>query len=378
MAQVAASEAAARTHKAAEDRLRAILHSSPIAVVVVSSTGETLFHNPAFATLFDPEHPDRDFRGLAPIAVRRLIAEHDTVRDREIELPDRSGGPNRWVLASSLPIFLGERAAVMIWFYDITRRKQAEAEIVAARHQAELANRSKSDFLATMSHELRTPLNAILGFAGAMHAEALGPLGNPRYREYLEDIERSGAHLLALIGDILDISAIEAGSIQLFESELSLGEATEATLRLIRPRAEAKNIRLVAVPPAAELPRVRGDERRIKQILLNLLGNAVKFTPADGEVRVGATRRADGGIELWVTDTGIGMTAEDIAAAVRPFGRPSGHVAREHEGVGLGLPLAKSLAELHGARLHIDSRPGRGTTVSLSFPADRVLAEPRR
>ncbi len=249
---------------------------------------------------------------------------------------------------------------------DVTERRQSEIMLVEAKEQAEAASRTKSEFLANMSHELRTPLNAILGFAEILEHGVFGPV-NDKQREYLRDIHDSGSHLLQIISDILDISKIEAGRIELRDERVDATALVEACLTLIRPRAVAAQVRVeTELPPG--LPLLRGDEVRIKQVLLNLLSNAVKFTPAGGAVTVTATPHESGGVALAVADTGIGMSAEEIEEALKPFRQIDGSLSRRHEGTGLGLPLAKSLVELHGGRLRIDSRKGHGTTILAVFP----------
>ncbi len=254
---------------------------------------------------------------------------------------------------------------------DISEQKRVERELVETKEHAEVANRAKSDFLAVMSHELRTPLNAVIGFSEFLSMEMLGPLGNARYKSYADDIKSSGLHLLDLINDILDLSKAEADKIELHDEPLDLGATAEHCLAMVRNRAELAKVTLVNDLPA-RLPSLVADERRMKQILLNLLSNAVKFTPAEGSVRVFA-ETTRGKIRLVVEDTGIGIAAEDIPKILQPFTQVDSTVSREHEGTGLGLPLVKRLAELHDASFEIQSEPGRGTSVSLVFPTQRIL-----
>lgn len=254
---------------------------------------------------------------------------------------------------------------------DISEQKRVESELVETKESAEVANRAKSDFLAVMSHELRTPLNAVIGFSEFLTMEMLGPLGNPRYKSYADDIKSSGLHLLDLINDILDLSKAEADKIELHEEPLDLAATAEHCLAMVRSRAEHAKITLINELPA-RLPSLLADERRVKQILLNLLSNAVKFTAAEGSIRVFA-ENTRGKIRLVVEDTGIGIAAADIPRILEPFGQVDSTVSREHEGTGLGLPLSKRLAELHGAAFEIKSVQGKGTSVSVVFPAQRIL-----
>jgi signal transduction histidine kinase len=255
--------------------------------------------------------------------------------------------------------------------------RQLAERLAQARDVANAANKAKSDFLANMSHELRTPLNAIIGFSEIMNAELLGPLGTPEYKQYAGDIHESGAHLLSLINDILDLSKIEAGRMDLVEERMVVGEVIEASVRIIRERAQAAELKLVCEIPD-DLPNLFADERAIKQILLNLLSNAVKFTEAGGQVKIAACATPAGEIAFSVADSGVGMNAAEIKKALSPFGQVDSSLARKHEGTGLGLPLARSMTEVHGGTFAIESEKGVGTTVTITMPADRVLESVQR
>ncbi len=243
-------------------------------------------------------------------------------------------------------------------------------EISAA--QAENANRAKSAFLANMSHELRTPLNAIMGFSEVMKDQHLGPVHNPRYLSYAADIHSSGRYLLGIINDILDLSKIEAGKMSVDAAEeFALRDALDASLAICANLAEKFDVRLVIrLPP--ESVRLCAVERMVRQIMINLVGNAIKFTPAGGMVEVSGGHLVDGGYAVTVQDSGIGMTDAEIAKALTPFGQVENKMTATHTGTGLGLPLAKAMLELHGGRLEIHSVPGRGTSIILKFPPDRV------
>ena len=247
-------------------------------------------------------------------------------------------------------------------------------ELRVARDAAERANQSKSELLATISHELRTPLVGVIGFSEILHSEKLGPLGSAQYVEYAADINQSGQHLLALINNLLDLSKIESGKEELFEGTINLQNAIEATIRMLWTRISAKDI-AVACEIDPEAPSLYADEGKIRQVLTNLLGNAIKFTHPGGKVTVKAWARADSGYVIQIADTGIGIAADDIPKALARFGQVDSPMARKYEGTGLGLPLAKSLVELHGGCLDLQSEVGVGTTVTIRFPGTRLAGE---
>ncbi len=245
-------------------------------------------------------------------------------------------------------------------------------QLMISVEQAEAANRAKSAFLANMSHELRTPLNAIMGFSEVMKEQHLGPLENQRYLGYAGDIHSSGKYLLGIINDILDLSKIEAGKMTVENAEeFPLRQALEGSLAICVPLAEKFGVRIESrLPP--ETVRLTAVERMIRQIMINLLGNAIKFTPAGGVVQISGQAAATGGYTLTVQDSGIGMNDQDIIKALTPFGQVENKMTATHTGTGLGLPLAKAMLELHDGRLEISSTPGMGTKIVLHFPAARV------
>jgi len=301
------------------------------------------------------------------------LRHHRPIRDFRYSYV-RSDGATFYIAINGRPVydaegrFVGYRGTGA----NITEMVEAERALRAAKEEAELASRSKSEFLANMSHELRTPLNAINGFSEVLAAELMGPIGNPKYREYAQDIRSSGEHLLSLINDVLDISKIEAGGYELHEETVSVLPQIDACERLVAERARKAGVTLGReVDPA--LPALFADERTVKQMLLNLVTNAIKFTGEGGRVTIAVRRAADGGVSLAVTDTGIGIARDDIAKALAPFSQVDNAFTRGHEGTGLGLPLVKSLIEMHGGAIDIESVPGQGTTVTLRFPAWRAI-----
>ncbi len=239
-----------------------------------------------------------------------------------------------------------------------------------AKQEAEAANRAKSEFLANMSHELRTPLNAIIGFSEVLQGQLFGPVGDAKYLEYIHDINGSAEHLLELINDILDLSKIEAGKLELHEQMVDISRVVGSCVTLIEGRAEAAGLDLES-EIEDDLPALYADERMVKQILINLLSNAVKFTPS-GKVTIRVWFGADEGFIVQVADSGIGMAAEDIPKALSAFGQVDGRLDRKYEGTGLGLALCKSLIEMHGGSIDVHSELEVGTTVTLHFPPDRV------
>lgn len=247
------------------------------------------------------------------------------------------------------------------------------SDLLKALEAAATSNQAKSQFLATMSHELRTPLNAIIGFSEILATELFGPLGNERYLDYAKDIKDSGGHLLSLINDILDFSKVDAGHLNLDDEEISLHTVIEESIRMVRENAVQQNIR-VSTHFADNLPNVVCDHRRIRQVLLNLLSNALKFTPPGGQVIVSAQLDSKQ-LNFKITDTGIGIAKADIPLALERFGQIDSSLNRKYEGTGLGLPLSKRLIELHGGTLLLESEVNVGTVVTVTFPAERTVFE---
>ncbi len=281
--------------------------------------------------------------------------------------------PSQNVLFHLLPALLAVIIFVgLLSWYVLVSLNRGQVELWRAMQQARSADHTKTQFLANMSHELRTPLNAIIGFSEMMQIEVFGSLGNARYAEYTTNIHDSGKHLLDIINDVLELSKIEAGKYNLQETEVPLPEVIELVCRLMAPRIAAKHI-VFDVQVAPNLPALYADERALKQILLNLLSNAINFTPDHGRVTVGLNHQPDGTLRLAVLDTGIGIPAEQLASVMQPFHQVAGPMTASDSGTGLGLSLTASLAALHGAEIRIDSEVGKGTAVLIEFPPSRVV-----
>ena len=255
-----------------------------------------------------------------------------------------------------------------------TTKRELEAtmrNLEAALDSAAAGSQAKSQFLATMSHELRTPLNAIIGFSEVISNESFGPLGDPRYKDYNLYVQESGRHLLTLITDVLDFSKIDAGRLELHEEEIDMRDTINGVLRMLQVQADGAGVRLRG-EIAGSLPALRADQRRVRQVLINLLSNAVKFTARDGEVIVSAAE-SEAGLVVAVADNGIGIAPEDIPTALDPFGQVDSSLNRKYAGTGLGLPLSQRLVRLHGGELSITSAVNAGTTVTITFPPQRLV-----
>lgn len=246
------------------------------------------------------------------------------------------------------------------------------AELENAREIAEASSRAKSNFLANMSHELRTPLNAVIGFAEMMQEEVFGPVENSRYKGYVLDIVRSGRHLLGIVDDILDLSRVEAEQMPIADGIVDLEEVLEEAVRIVEPVAAPREIR-ISIESSLPGAHVRGDAGRLRQVVLNLIGNSIKFTPRRGWVRIGIVANVEGSVGIRVMDNGIGIAEANLDMVMQPFGQVAPAMARNHQGAGLGLPLSKRLLELHGGRLELQSRIGSGTIVTAWLPSSRRL-----
>ena len=411
--EVVAHQQTEEALRASEEQIRLITDALPILIAYVDKDFKYRFANKTAANW--NARPREDIIGRRPEEVlgaaaleilhpyaRKALSGQNQAFEETITFHD---GQTRDISGNYVPHLSedGSVQGIFIMAQDITARKRAESELEkrvgdlqianiaiedqgaelvklaedlsAALDQADDASRAKSEFLTSMSHELRTPLNAIIGFSEILSTEALGPIGSDRYRDYASDIHESGHHLLALINDVLDLAKIESGQDELHEENIDIPQVTRSIIRLIGQRAEKSGVNL-KLELSDPLPGLRGDERRLKQILVNLLSNAVKFTEAGGTVTLKIWCREDSGLVFQVIDTGIGIAREDIPKVLSQFGQIESSVSRRHVGTGLGLPLAKSLVELHGGSLDLQSEVGVGTTVTVRFPAERTVESP--
>ncbi|HBT42286.1 MAG TPA: hypothetical protein DEB21_09795 [Rhodospirillaceae bacterium] len=369
-----------------EARLQSVIDNGPNAMTLKDKDGKILLANSAYA----------DWVGLKPAALigktMRDIFPADDARvfmeiDREVlasgEISIQEVARTfpkaglRQLRNHKIPILLdaeNDHALITI-MVDITEERAVQQELRHALALAEDANLAKTQFLATMSHELRTPLNSIIGFSDILVNETFGTLNVPQYKEYAGDINDAGKHLLQLINDLLDLARIERGQMSLNEQRLDLRLIVNSCHRLVRERALEAGVSLM-IDCHADLPPLMADELRVKQALVNLLSNAIKFTEQGGAVSVVARQQDDGAIRLTVSDTGIGISPEDMAVALSEFGQVDGSLTRKHEGTGLGLTLSRKLIELHGGVLEMESEVGRGTSAHLVFPVARSLPQP--
>jgi len=353
--------------------LFSIVDAKAIVQYVSDSARRVLGHGPDMLVGRDGGrliHPDD--RGIARNLLRRLIDTAELSGSMEVRFEHADGTWRRLEINAVSRFDDPAVRGIIMTARDVTARRAAEAELRNAKEVAETASRAKSNFLATVSHELRTPLNAIIGFSEIMHGGLFGPLPD-RYRGYAADINHSGTHLLALINDILDVSKAEAGKLELYESAFALEPALEECLRLMHERAASAALRIVMRLPE-RLPKLSGDERKVKQIVLNLLSNAIKFTNPGGRIDLSVACPPAGGLAISVADTGIGIAAEDMPKALAAFGQVDSALNRKYVGTGLGLALVQAFARLHDAGFALDSTPEVGTTVTITFPAERVLA----
>lgn len=365
--------------------MNAILDTATDGIVVIAQDGTIRSINrPAEALFgFDAEHvTGRPFTSLFAIESQRTVEEYlAALSDNGVAsvLNDGRQVIGREAQGRFIPLFItigrlpGGKGHCAV-LRDITHWKRAEEELTQARAQAERASSQKSEFLARVSHEIRTPLNAIIGFSELMVDEKFGPIGNDRYRDYLRDINRSGNHVLELVNDLLDISKIEAGQQEMSYEAVSLNDTLSQVVAMMQPQANSERV-IIRSSLASRLPEVVADSRSVRQIAINLLSNAVRYTPAGGQVIVSTAYEKDGSVALRVRDTGVGMSSAEIDEALKPFRQINTLRRKRGDGTGLGLPLTRAMVEANRAQFSISSTPGEGTLVEVIFPPTRVLAD---
>jgi PAS domain S-box-containing protein len=354
-----------------ENALEGIFRTTP--------TGHYLDVNPALARIYGYESPEALKHGLTDISsqlyvdphrreeFKAVMRENDEVADFVSEIRRRDG-TKIWIKENARAVrdWSGRIVCYQGTVEDVTAKFAAERAIKRGLQRAEEANRTKNAFLAMMSHELKTPLNAIIGFSEMIQREMLGPIRNKAYAGYIEDIHASGNRLLGIINDVLDVARLEGAAIVLNKCQCCPLEIAEIALQ--GARRMTGDTREIVMDIADGLGPLYVDRTRLAQVLANILSNALKFTPGDGEVKLRANRAADGSVQFAVSDSGIGMSAETIAMVLQPFRQADASLARKFEGAGLGLPIAHALTELHGGSLTIVSHEGRGTTVTVELP----------
>jgi PAS domain S-box-containing protein len=368
---------------AGEASYRAFFDHAVEGIFRTTPEGHYLAVNQALADIYGYATPETLISGLTDIGVQ-LYADpgrrnefhtqmqaHDVVTHFVSEIYHRSGR-RIWISENARAVrdWSGKLLCYEGTVEDVTEKFEQERALRTALRQAEIANKMKAAFLAAMSHELKTPLNAVLGFSEIIRDEMLGPVGHAAYSDYAGDIHKSGARLLAVINDVLDVSRLEGGLLTIEAHSENILDVAEGAIKLARGLTQDRRGIEIDVP--AEMPSLFVDPRRLSQALGNLLANALKFTPESGRVRFVARLQPDGGIHLMVEDTGIGMAQETIAVALEPFRQLDGRLARRFEGAGLGLSISKALAELHGGYLSVRSAVGEGTTVTIALPVARV------
>jgi len=381
---------APRSDEGAADELRAILNIATDGIIVLDAKGRIESANQGAAAILGREPADlsgemfarlltkssgQTFRAylksVAAAGIESLLND-----GRELTAIEKRGG--------ELPMFVslgriddgaaGTKPRYCAVIRDQTQWKDTEIELRRAKEEAEAVSAQKSAFIARISHELRTPLNAIIGFAEVMATEKFGALENPKYKAYVKDIHASGEHVLSLINDLLDLSKMEAGSLDLNFAAVDLGEVVQGCVNLMQPDANRARV-IIRSSLGENLPAVMADRRSIRQIVLNLVSNAVKFTDPGGQAIVSVFRDEDGALKIRVRDTGIGMNEDELHRAMEPFQQINRPERESAKGTGLGLPLTKALVEANRAGFEIESMPGEGTTVQVTFPAARVLTD---
>lgn len=364
--------------RVSEAQIATLLDNSPAPIYFKDKNLRFVMINQRYADVYGVEMEDavgRTSLELFPTRIAESFMSHDrevlesrslVVREEQVD--------DATFLTAKFPIIdrYGNLLGVGGIETDISKRVSVEMAYRQARDDAEAANRSKSAFLANMSHELRTPLNSVIGFSDSLLTGTLGEIENPLHREYLAIIRTAGEHLLDLINDILDLSRIEAGKLELEEAVFDLEKVIAESIRLTAERAGSVGL-LVSSHIDAGLPHVRADERQIKQVIINLISNAIKFTEAGGQVKIRATRLEGEGLEVCIEDNGVGISAENLERVQKPFIQVADAMTRQHTGSGLGLAIVRSIIKLHGGQTRLESELGKGTKVTFVLPERRLV-----
>ncbi|MAE51377.1 MAG: PAS domain-containing sensor histidine kinase [Micavibrio sp.] len=365
--------------------LTSVFDVSEIGIVVSDYNGRIVRVNDAFIRTYGwsrDELINAEVAGLVTPDERKLARDNhreyiaNGVRSSgEMKIIRKDGGIANSLFTTATIELSQKRRFQVTTVMDITLRKQMEQSLRMAKDQADTANRAKSTFLANMSHELRTPLNAIIGFSEMMEKETFGELGNPKYKEYLGDIHMSANHLLEIINEVLDMSKIEAGRVELEEDVFEIEELVRSVTRMMASKAFGSGL-MIHENFEQNLPCLRADRRLMRQILINLVTNAVKFSEKGGHIEIGIALTEDKGMRITVKDDGVGIPSDKIEQALEPFGQVSDKVENTHQrGTGLGLPLAKAMVELHGGQLKLESSLGKGTKVEITLPSERIVMQ---
>mgnify|MGYP001281242746 FL=1 len=380
-------ESVQNTQPVADKELRAILDTATDGIITLDRDGKIHTFSAGAEAIFGyriAEVADKPFGDLLAPESRKVLRDYLSALQgpglasvfndgREVNAIVKQGGSVPLFLTIGALQSLTSRAAFCAVVRDITQWKRTESELREAKEVAEATSRQKSEFLARISHELRTPLNAIMGFSEVMRLERFGEIKNDKYRGYVNDIHSSGGLLLSLINDLLDLSKVEAGQLELNFTAVNLSDTADNAIKMLQEAATGARVVIRKAMPG-DLPNVVADQRSMRQIMLNILSNAIKFTDPGGQVIVSAQMNKSGELKLRVKDTGIGMNAEQLRDALEPFKRVVTE-GREVQGTGLGLPLTKALAEANRTKFDISSEPRKGTLIELTFPTTRVLAE---
>jgi PAS domain S-box-containing protein len=367
----------------AEKKYRTIVENAAGGIYQLTPEGIYLSANPALARILGYDSPESLLRDVKNAheqiyvnprgrqSFLRELNKRGSIANYEAQVI-RKDGAKIWV-SENARVVADDGGDTLYYegsMEDITERKNSDIALREAKFNSDLANRAKSEFLANMSHELRTPLNAIIGFSEIIYKEVFGEIDHDAYKDYAKDINESGQNLLKVINEILDISKIEASERQLNEGIVDIGETIKTCVQILRSKADENDLSVEV--QASKLPHLIGEDVAVKQIIMNVLSNAVKFTPKGGKVTIGANINVDGGMAIHITDTGVGLDEAEIEKALSPFGQVNSAFSRSHAGTGLGLTLVDALVRLHGGNLEILSQKGIGTTVSIVFPKSRV------